>query len=468
MGSNFINIDRNTPMLLPLDMRDWLPDDHMVHFILEVVEAADTSGFSINQRGTGSKQYPPSMLLALLVYCYSTGRFSSRVIEEASYYDVAVRYLCADTHPDHDTICTFRRVNRKAFEQFFVHVLEVAAQSGVLKKVGTVSVDGTKIRANASKHSAVSYSHAQEMLKQLESEVLALTKKAEQCDDSQQQDCAFSLPEEIARRKDRKAHIQEAMNVIESRHAEKLEEQKQEYQRKLAAREAKRAAGKKPRGPEPKPPSEEVPPKDQYNFTDAESRIMKAGTGKHFEQSYNAQAAVEVESMLIVSNHLSTCPNDKLELLPSLDAALANAFIVTGVLADTGYYSENNTNGCEARQIEPYIAVGKQSHGIPIETILGSAPVPSLPEKATPKERMAHKLKSPEAAALYALRKQTVEPVFGIIKHCMRFRQFLMRGKENVTGEWNLVCTAYNLKRTFNLIKAQAATALSRDILSDA
>jgi len=468
MGSNFINIDRATPMLLPLDMRDWLPDDHMVHFILDVVEAADTSGFSFNKRGTGSKQYPPSMLLALLVYCYSTGRFSSRVIEDASYYDVAVRYVCADTHPDHDTICTFRRVNRKAFKEFFVHVLEVAAQSGVLKKVGTVSVDGTKLHANASKHSAVSYSHAQEMLKELESEVLALTEKAEQCDGSEQQDCAFNLPDEIARRKERKARIQEAIDVIESRHAEKLKEQKQEYQRKLAAREARRAAGKRPRGPEPKPPSEEVPAQDQYNLTDAQSRIMKAGTGKHFEQCYNAQAAVEVESMLIVSNHLSDCPNDKLELLPSLDAAQANGFIVTDALADTGYYSESNTTGCEARQIDPYIAAGKQSHGIPIEAILGTATVPLLPEKATPKERMEHKLKSPEAAALYALRKQTVEPVFGIIKHAMRFRQFLMRGKENVTGEWNLVCTAYNLRRTFNLIKAQAATALSSDMAANA
>lgn len=341
----------------------------------------------------------------------------------------------------------------------------MAAQSGVLKKVGTVSVDGTKIHANASKHSAVSYSHAQEMLKELESEVLALTEKAEQCDRSEQQDCAFNLPDEIARRKERKSRIREAMNVIESRHGEKLKEQKQEYQRKLAARKAKRAAGKKPRGPEPKPPSEEVPAQDQYNLTDTESRIMKAGIGKHFEQCYNGQAAVEVESMLIVSNHLSDCPNDKLELLPSLDAAQANGFIVTAALADTGYYSESNTNGCEARQIDPYIAAGKQSHGIPIEAILGTATAALLPEKATPKERMAHKLKSPEAAALYALRKQTVEPVFGIIKHAMRFRQFLMRGKENVTGEWNLVCTAYNLKRTFNLIKAQAATASSGNIL---
>lgn len=243
-------------MLLPPDMRDWLPQDHMVHFILDVVDRADTSGFSVNVRGTGSKQYPPSMLLALLVYCYSTGRFSSRVIEEASWCDVAVRYICAGTHPDHDTICTFRRVNRKAFEQFFVHVLEVAAQSGVLKKVGTVSVDGTKIHANASKHSAVSYGHAIKMLEQLENEVAALTEKAEQCDGSEKRDCAFNLPDEIARREERKARIEEAMAVIESRHAEKLAAGKEEYEKKVRARDAAREAGKKPRGPEPKEPQE--------------------------------------------------------------------------------------------------------------------------------------------------------------------------------------------------------------------
>ena len=267
-------------MLLPPDLRDWLPEDHMVHFILDVVERSDTSGFfSVNTRGTGSKQYPPSMLLALLLYCYSTGRFSSRVIEEASWCDVAVRYICAGTHPDHDTICTFRRVNRKAFEQFFVHVLEVAAQSGVLKKVGTLSVDGTKIHANASKHSAVSYARAQEMLEQLQSEVAALTEKAEQCDGSEKQDCAFHLPDEIARREARKARIEEAIAVIESRHAEKLAQQKEEYEAKVRAREATRAAGKKPRGPEPKEPEATPAAKDQYNFTDPQSRIMKAGSG---------------------------------------------------------------------------------------------------------------------------------------------------------------------------------------------
>ena len=191
---------------------------------------------------------------------------------------------------------------------------------------------------------------------------------------------------------------------------------------------------------------------------------MKSGTGKHFEQSYNAQAGVEVESMLIVSNTLSDQPNDKQELLPVLDAARANGFKANKVLADTGYYSEDNVKAAAARSVDAYIAVEKQSHGIPLETILGgaTAKVPALSAEATAKERMAHKLKTPAGAKLYKLRKQTVEPVFGIIKHCMGFRQFLMRGKEKVSGEWNLVCTAYNLKRTFNLIQDQAGEDLSK------
>ena len=452
-------------MLLPPDLRDWLPEDHMVHFILEVVQTMDLSGFSVNVRGTGSKQYRPSMLLALLVYCYCTGRFSSRVIEEAGYCDVAVRYICAGMPPDHDTICKFRRINRKAFGAFFVHVPEVAAQSGVMKKVGTVSVDGTRIHANAGKHSAVSHARAQEMPEQLENEVAALTEKAEQSDGSQQEDCAFNLPDEIARRKERKAKIEEALAVIESRHAEKLAEERRDYEEKVSKRDAQRAEGKKPKGREPREPPSDVDGKAQYNFTDPESRIMKAGTGRHFEQSYNAQAAVEVESMLIVSNTLSDQPNDKQELLPVPDAAKSNGFEVKKALADTGYYSEANVKGAQSRSAEPCIAVEKQSHGgIRLESIPeGTATeVPALPAEATAKEQMAHKLKTPEAAKLYKLRRQTVEPVFGIIKHCMRFRQFLMRGKEKVSGEWNLVCTAYNLKKTFNLIQAQAEEALSK------
>jgi hypothetical protein len=372
-----------------------------------------------------------------------------------------VRYICAGSHPDHDTICTFRRVNRKAFEKFFVHVLEVAAQSGVMKKVGTVSVDGTKIHASASKHSAVSYSRAQEMLEQLENEVAVLTEKAEQSDGSGQEDCTLNLPDEIARRKERKAKIEEAVAVIQSRHAEKLAEERREYEEKVAQRQAQREEGKKPKGREPKEPSSDVDGKAQYNFTDPESRIMKSGAGKHFEQSYNAQAAVEVESMLIVSNTLSNHPNDKQELLPVLDAARSNGFEVNSVLTDTGYYSEANVEAAGALGVEAYIAVGRQSHGIDIGDILEETP-PELPElsaEATAKEKMARKLKTPEGSKLYKLRKQTVEPVFGIIKHCLRFRQFLRRGKEKVTCEWNLVCTAYNLKRTFNLIQARRPEA---------
>ena len=456
-------------MLLPEDLRDWLPGNHIAHFILEVVEQMDTSQFKVNQRGTGSEQYPPSLLLSLLIYCYCTARFSSRIIEEASYSDVAVRYICANTHPDHDTICTFRRKNRKAFERFFVHVLEVAAESKVLNKVGTVSVDGTKVHANASKHSAVSYGRAQEMLAQLESEVKALNERAEQADRSEHSECEFNLPDEIARRKERKAKLDDAVSVIKARHEEKLADKQAEYEAKKARRRAKRDAGEKPRGREPKAPDESVPESDQYNFTDPESRIMKAGNGGHFEQCYNAQAGVDTESMLIVSNHVSDHPNDKRELLPCLDAAKDNGYEVTAVLADTGFYSEANVDGSEARGIDPYIAVEKQSHGLALETILGSSTDPDpLPEGATAKETMAHKLKGVQAKKLYGLRKQTVEPVFGIIKHCMRFRQFLTRGKENVSNEWNLVCCAYNLKRSFNLISRLRATALNESVPASA
>ena len=467
MPENFINIDRDTPMFLPPDLRDWVPEGHMVHFVLEVVNSLDLSSFTTNVRGTGSAQYPPSMMLALLVYCYATGRFSSREIEQASYYDVAVRYLCAQTHPDHDTICTFRRRNREAFEKFFVHVLEVAAESKVLKKVGTISVDGTKVHANASKHSAVSYGRAQELLAQLENEVAVLVEKAEQADRADLPG-TLDLPAEIAQREERKVCIKEAMTVIEARHQEKLKDKQQAYEAKLAERKERRERGERVGGREPKEPSPEVDPKDQYNFTDPESRIMKAGNGGHFEQSYNAQAAVEVESMLVVSNYVTDRPNDKQELLPNLERTQANAFTVEKVLADTGYYSEGATLAAEAEGIEAYIAVGKQSHGRSLESILGEDQPLDLADTASAKERMAHKLKSPQGERLYRLRKQTVEPVFGIIKQCMRFRQFLMRGQDNVSNEWNLVCTAYNLKRIFKLINVEPTPAWPQPISTTA
>lgn len=463
MAAKFVNIDRSTRMLLPPDMRDWLPEDHLVHFIIETVESLDTGAFKTNVRGTGNAQYPPSMMLALLTYCYATGRFSSREIEQASHFDVAVRYVCAQTHPDHDTICSFRRENRVAFEKFFVHVLEVAAQSKVMKKMGTVSVDGTKIHANASKHSAVSYGHAQKLLDQLEAEVKRLMEKAEQAD-AKAEPSTVSLPDEIARREQRKAKIEQAIAVIRERNREKVREQQRLHEAKVQERQKRRENGEKVRGREPQAPDQSVPESDQYNFTDPESRIMKAGNGKHFDQSYNAQAGVEVESMLIVGAYVTDHPNDKRELTPNLEQIKAAGFHAHTVLADTGYYSEEAVQAAQKEGIDALVAVEKSSHGRTLEEILGEKEAERPPANATPKQVMAHRLKTDEGAQLYGLRKQTVEPVFGTIKQTMRFRQFLMRGKEKVSIEWNLVCTAYNLKRIFNLKKQQQATALSAEM----
>ncbi len=448
MSSRFVNIDRDTPMLLPPDMRDWLPENHLVHFILEVVESMDTGQFRVNTRGTGSRQYPPSMMLALLVYCYATGRFGSRGIERASWEDVAVRYLCAGEHPDHDTICTFRRVNREAFERFFVHVLEVATRTGVLKKVGTVSVDGTKIQANASKHSAMSHGRAVELLEQLENEVAVLTQKAEEADSCSDRPCETSLPEEIARRHKRMARIREAVSQIESRHEEK---RRKELERRG---DQDKGAGER----KPCPVQEKVDPKAQYNFTDPESRIMKTKDG--FGQCYNAQAAVEVESMLVVANALSNRPNDKGQLVPMVEKVRSNGFEPQEALADTGYYSESEVEALEKSGVEAFVAVGRHPHGRTLALILGEEGQPEAPVgEETAKQRMKRKLSGKEGRSRYALRKQTVEPVFGIIKGVMRFRQFLMRGIGKAACEWNLVCCSYNLKRLFALLSPGEAAA---------
>ena len=297
MSARFVNLDRQTPLFLPCDLREWLPAEHLVHFILDAVEQIPTSHFRINHRGTGSEQYPPTMMLALLIYCYATGRFGSRTIEAATHSDVAVRYLCANHHPDHDSICVFRTANRAAFEAAFVTVLQLAQQLR-LTRLGTVSVDGTKIQANASKHAAVSYQRAGELIQQLQLEVQALVTCAEQADTRGANE-TLDIPAELTRRERRLEALQQARQVIEARAQEIAAAQRAEHQAKVAARQAQRDAGKKPRGREPQPPRETPDPKAQYSFTDPESRIMKAGNGQHFEQAYNAQAAVN-EVMLIV------------------------------------------------------------------------------------------------------------------------------------------------------------------------
>ena len=461
MAARFVNLDRQTPMFLPCDLREWVPDDHIVHFIIDAVEQIPTAHFKVNDRGTGSEQYPPTMMLALLIYCYATGRFGSRTIEAATFSDVVVRYLCANLHPDHSSICEFRVINGPAFRAAFVSVLQLA-QELHLSKVGAVSVDGTKIQANASKHAAVSYQRAGEMIEQLELEVKELLGRAEQADAKEAEE-TLDIPAELARREKRVGALKQARQVIEERAKEMAAAQQVEYKEKQAQRQAQREAGQKPRGAEPTPPSEVPDPKAQYNFTDPESRIMKAGNGQHFEQAYNAQAAVN-EQMLIVGERLSVAPNDKAELVPTVAAiSPVVAGEVKAVLTDNGFYSEAAVAAVEQKPdgapsgITVYAAVEKQSHHKTVADLLPQ-PEPAAPgPEASAKEVMTHRLKSEPGKSLYKLRKQTVEPVFGIIKEVMGFRRFLLRGRVKAGLEWTLVCVSYNLRRMFALKNLAAA-----------
>ncbi len=452
MSARFVNIDHDTPLLLPPDLRDWVSPGHMVHFVMEAVVALDLSLAHTNERGTGSAQYPPSMMLGLLIYCYATGTFSSRRIETLTYENVAVRFLTGDTHPDHDSICKFRRENKDLLSHAFHQVLELAALARILK-VGdiTIAIDGTKILANASKHSAVSYGHAVEQMKLVGEQIAQLLQKAEDADSTPLLD-GLTVPGEIERREDRIAKLAEAKKAMEQRARERLIEEQAAYEEKLASRQAKeQSTGKKPRGKAPEPPKEGPRDQDQYNFTDPESRIMKVRGG--FEQSYNAQAAVEVQSMLIVGQHVTHQANDKQQLIPTLAAVSPVITQVSNVLVDSGYYSEKSTQRAEASHPDTtvYAAMKRQRHGRSIAQLEARADPPPPPADAPVAERMAHRLDTAQGKQLYGLRKQTVEPVFGIVKEAIGFRRFLLRGQEKVELEWTLMTISYNLKRLFNL-----------------
>jgi len=447
MAARFVNIDYDTPLMLPPNLRDWVPAGHLAHFILDAVEEMDLRQVRVNERGTGSEQYPPRMLLALLLYCYATGVFSSRRIEQASLDSVPVRMICGDTHPDHDTICTFRRENQRLLQETFVRVLELA-QALKFLRVGqlTVAVDGTKVLANASKHAAVSYEHAGKTIEQLDLEVKELLAKAEQADSTPLEE-GLSIPQEVVRRQERKAKLAAARAEIEARAKARAAAELAEYQAKLAERAAQKEKGEKPRGPEPKEPSQAPKPSDQYNFTDPESRIMKAGNGQHFEQSYNAQAAVEVDSRLIVGQRVSQAPNDKQELVPSVTAIAQPVASVAAVLTDSGFYSEAAVQRVEQTGAIVYAALEKKEHHRTVSDLeQKQEPVAPGPEAST-SEVMKYRLRSAAGRAKYKLRQQTVEPVFGIIKSALGFRQFLLRGLAKVGLEWQWVCLAYNLKR---------------------
>jgi transposase len=467
MGPRFVNIDRGTPLFLPPSLQDWVPADHLAHFVVDAVEAMDLRQVKVNIRGTGDAQYPPSMLVSLLIYCYATGIFGSRRIEQSTHDNVAVRFITADTHPDHDTICTFRRENKPLLSELFVKVLELARELKVLK-VGqiTVSVDGTKVMANASKHSAVSYERAGEMMQQLELEVEQLMKKAEQADATPLED-GLTIPEEILRREERKAALAKARAEIEARAQARYAVDLAEHQKKMAERQARQERGEKVGGKTPPPPSPEPGPKEQYNFTDPESRIMKAGNGQHFEQSFNAQAAVEVDSRLIVGDRVSQAPNDKQELVPTVAAIPEAAGKVGAVLTDNGFYSEKAVQQIEQTATgEPtgtivYAPLDKTSHHRTVADLEKKPEPEAPPVGASVSEVMRQRLKTGSGKALYKLRQQTVEPVFGIIKSVLGFRQFLLRGVNKVSLEWELVCLAYNFRRLHTVTAGSKAVQMN-------
>jgi transposase len=448
--SNFRPFDRETDYLLPPSIDEWLPQRHLARFVVEVIDGLDLSALSRSYRGSGSASYHPALLLGIVVYGYATGVFSSRQLERATYDSVAFRFIAANDHPDHDTIATFRRRFLPQIEALFVQVLMLAREMGVLK-LGTVGLDGTKIHANASRHSALSYDHAGKLEAQLKAEVAALLAKAEAADQAKVPD-GLSIPDELARREERLSRLAEARAQIEARAKERYQHEQAEHEARLARRAAKAAAsGNKPRGRKPKPPVETPLPTDQVNLTDEESRIMPVAGGG-FEQCYNAQVAVAAGSLLVVAADVVQAANDKQQLVPML-GQLADLPAELGkpdtLLADNGYFSEANVQACVTGAIEPLIALGREAHHPSLAERFAAAP--AAPEDPTPVEAMAYRLRTPQGRARYALRKQTPEPVFGIIKSVLGFRQFLLRGLAAVRGEWKLVTMAWNLKRMFAL-----------------
>ncbi len=465
--SNFRLIDRDTGFLMPPSVDEWLPQRHLARFVVEVIAELDLRAMTGSYRGSGEASYHPQLLLGIIIYGYATGVFSSRKLERATYDSVALRFIAANEHPDHDTIAAFRRRFLQQIETLFVQMLGVAREMGVLK-LGTVALDGTKIHANASRHSALSYEHAGKIEAQLQAEVADLMAKAKAADQADVPD-GMSVPEELARREKRLVAIAGARATIEARATERHARERAEHEAQLAARAAKTAAtGKKPRGRPPAPPVEGPLPTDQVNLTDEESRIMPV-PGGGFEQCYNAQAVVAAGgsskgsagvsrwkaaggSLLVLAADVAQAPNDKQQLQPMLEQVSALPETLGKaelLLADNGYFSAANVEACAAAGIDPLIAMGREPHHPPLAKRFADAPPP--PDAATPLKTMAHRRKTPEGKTLYGLRKHTPEPVFGIIKSALGFRQFLLRGLDHVRGEWSLVTMAWNMKRMFVL-----------------
>jgi transposase len=417
--------------LLPPSLRDWLPENHLSYFVSDIIDSLNLEAIEsyYEKSDRGQPPYHPRMMTKVLVYAYCVGIYSSRKIQKRLVEDVAFRVLAAGNQPDFRTISDFRKIHYRALEDIFQQVLRLAMKSGAIK-LGSVALDGSKVKANASKHKAMSYGRMKAEERTLRKEVKKLLARAKAADDEEdtwygKDKSGDELPEELNRRESRLKRIREAKRALEQQAREEAEESGKSKE------EAKKA---KPKD------------KAQYNFSDPESRIMKGSDG--FVQAYNAQVAVESISQLIVGQTVTQEPNDKQQVAPMV----ANIKKQAGkkpkeMLADSGYCSEQNLKYLEKKNIDAYVATDRKKHGSQ-RVACKRGP---LPKGATRVDKMKRKLQTKEGAEIYAARKSIVEPVFGQIKHARGFRQFLMRGVEKVKAEWALVCATHNILKMYRM-----------------
>ena len=447
MSRKFKRPDYEATLKTPIALEEALPANHLARFVVDIIVQLDLSKIYAGYAEQGGEAIAPEALLGLLFFGYSTGLFSSRKLEKATYENLGARYVAGGLHPDHDTIANFRKTFLPELQGLFVQILLLAKVAGILK-MGNLSLDGSQIHADASKSHAVSYKRLIEIETQLKVEVVELFELGEQADQGELQlPEGFVVQDEVMLRQERLLKLGEAKAILEQRAQERYEGEKAEYDNKIREHEAKaRKRKRKHGGKTPKPPEAGPHDTDQYNFTDPESRVMKNSTNEGFDQHYNVQAAVEQNSLLIVATSLSNHPNDKQEAEPTLRALPAELGKPNAAALDNGFFSEANINLLDGLGIDPYIATGREAHHKDLNVLLGKLPEEPTPD-ASPKEKMAYKLATEIGHAVYRLRKCTVEPVIGIIKEIMGFRQFSLRGLISVTGEWCLVCLAFNLKR---------------------
>jgi transposase len=449
MARKFKTVDYERSGQQTLTIDDCLPADHLARFIVAIIEMLDLGVFYAYYAEVGGEPIDPPVLLGLLLYGYATGLFSSRKIETATYEVIPFRFIAGGLHPDHSTIAWFRKQFLTEIAVVFAQVLLIAHEMGYLK-LGNISLDGSKVHADASKSKAVSYGRLLKLEEQLRQEVEELLALGEQGYETELLP-GLEIDTEVALRQERLVNLAEAKRVLEARAEERYQVEWAEYQAKLRAREEKALeTGHKPRGPKPKPPQSGARDKDQYNFTDPGSRIMKNSANGGFDQHYNVQAAVDQESMFIVGNTLSNHPVDTYEAIPTIDAIPSEIGQPKAAALDNSYFAPKNIRELEARAIDPFIATGREPHNKSWRERFAQTPEPP-PDDASPIVKMAYKLQTEIGKAIYGLRKSTVEPVIGIIKEVLGFRQFSLRGLGAAAGEWGLVCLAWNLKRLHKL-----------------